>query len=60
MGAGLDVELSAVVSQLEANVPVDADAFTVKVPASTARLTLDELREAGPLRDAAPASGGER
>jgi hypothetical protein len=57
MTGGLDVELSAVVSQLEANVPLDPGAFTVKVPPSTSRLTLDELREAGPLRDAAPAGG---
>ena len=55
MAGGLDVELSAAVGQLEANVALDAGAFTVKVPPSTTRLTLDELREAGPLRDAAPA-----
>ena len=57
MASGLDVELSAAVSQLEANVPLDAAAFAVDVPAATKRLTLDELREAGPLRDASPAGG---
>ena len=57
MASGLDVELSAAVSQLEANVPLEAAAFVVDVPASTKRLTLDELREAGPLRDASPAGG---
>jgi hypothetical protein len=57
MASGLDVELSAAVSQLEANVPLEAAAFAVDVPASTKRLTLDELREAGPLRDASPAGG---
>jgi hypothetical protein len=57
MAGGLDVELSAAVSQLEANVPLEAAAFAVDVPAATKRLTLDELREAGPLRDASPAGG---
>jgi hypothetical protein len=52
--AGVDVELSAAVSQLEVNVPLEASAFTVQVPPGTQPLTLDELREAGPLRDAAP------
>lgn len=51
---GLDVELTAAVSDLEANVPIDAVAFTVAVPPSTKPLTLEELREAGPLRDASP------
>jgi hypothetical protein len=51
---GVDVELSATVSQLEVNVPVDAGAFTVTVPPGTRPLTLTELREAGPLRDSTP------
>jgi hypothetical protein len=55
--AGLDVELSAGIGQLEANVPIEASAFTVSVPAGTRPLTLDELRDAGPLRDAAAPSG---
>jgi len=55
MANGLDVELSAAVSQLEANQPIDAAAFTVQVPASAGRITVAELREAGPLRDATPA-----
>ena len=38
------------VSQIEANVDVPATAFTLDVPSNTAELTLDELREAGPLR----------
>jgi hypothetical protein len=50
--AGVDVELSASVSQLESNVPLEASAFSVIIPPGTGRLTLDELREAGPLRDA--------
>jgi hypothetical protein len=58
--SGLDVELSASVSQLEANVPVDDTAFAVTVPPGTRPLTLAELREAGPLRDAAAAPPGEK
>jgi hypothetical protein len=56
--AGVDVELSASVSQLEVNVPVDAAAFAVTIPPGTRPLTLAELRNAGPLRDATP--GGAR
>ena len=59
MTSGVDVELSAAVSQLEANVPLDAAAFAVTVPPGTKPLTLEELRDAGPLRDAA-ASGASR
>jgi|SRR5688572_26408235 len=55
--SGVDVELSAAVSQLEVNVPLDASAFAVTVPPNTKPLTIEELREAGPLRDAAPRSG---
>jgi len=45
------------VSQLEANVPLDAAAFGVTVPPGTGRLTLEELRDAGPLRDASAPRG---
>jgi hypothetical protein len=54
---GLDVELSATVGQLETNVPLEAAAFTVAVPPGTQPLTLAELREAGPLRDATATRG---
>jgi len=47
---GANVDLTATLSQLEANVEIDPKAFTVDVPASAQPLTLDELREAGPLR----------
>jgi hypothetical protein len=50
--SGVDVELSAAVGQLESNVPLDASAFSVTIPPGTGRLTLEELRDAGPLRDA--------
>jgi hypothetical protein len=47
---GLNVDLTATLSQLEANVDIDAAAFTVDVPASARALTIAELRDAGPLR----------
>jgi hypothetical protein len=46
----IGVELSAGVSQLEANMTLDSAAFTVNVPDDTLPVTLDELRDAGPLR----------
>jgi outer membrane biogenesis lipoprotein LolB len=47
---GAAVDLTAALSQVEANVDIDAKAFTVDVPPAARALTLDELREAGPLR----------
>ena len=47
---GLDVDLTATVSQLEANVDLDQAAFTVDVPVGARAMTIDELRNAGPLR----------
>ena len=44
------VDLTAGLSDLEANVDLDAAAFRVNVPADAKPLTLDELRESGPLR----------
>jgi hypothetical protein len=44
------VDVTAAVSQIETNVPIDAAAFTVEVPAGALPITLDELRDAGPLR----------
>ena len=44
------VDLTATISQLETNVDLDASAFTVNVPPGTSDITLDELRDAGPLR----------
>lgn len=44
------VDLTAQVSQFEANVDLDAAAFTVDVPRDAEALTLDELRQSGPLR----------
>lgn len=47
------VDLTATVAQLEANVDIPAAAFTVDVPPDAAPVTIDELREAGPLRELA-------
>ncbi len=43
------VDLTAAISQLEMNVDLDPAAFAVDVPASAAPITLEELRDAGPL-----------
>jgi outer membrane biogenesis lipoprotein LolB len=47
---GVNVNLTATLSQVESNVDVDPAAFTVRVPDTARSLTLDELRAAGPLR----------
>jgi outer membrane lipoprotein-sorting protein len=44
------VDLTATLSQIEANVDIEPAAFTVTVPPGARELTLDELRAAGPLR----------
>ena len=46
------VDLRTQLSQLEMNVDLEDAAFTVDVPADAQPITLDELREAGPLRGA--------
>ena len=48
-GTAQRIDLTAQVSQLEVNVDVDASAFTVNVPAAARPLSLEELRENGPL-----------
>ena len=45
------VDLTADIGQLETNVDVPDEAFGVNVPASAEPITLDELRDAGPLRN---------
>lgn len=47
---GANVDLAATLSQIESNVDLDMEAFTVRVPDTAQSLTLDELRAAGPLR----------
>jgi outer membrane lipoprotein-sorting protein len=43
--------LTLQVSQLETNVPIDGRAFQVVVPAGAQPLTLEELRQSGPLAE---------
>jgi hypothetical protein len=45
----LDVGLA--ISQVDTNVPLGAEAFTVDVKGESTLMTLDELRQSGPLRD---------
>jgi hypothetical protein len=46
------VDLTAELSEVEANIDISADAFTVRAQPDMSPLTLEELRQAGPLRDA--------
>lgn len=51
-GGGASVTaLTFEVSQLETNVPLDGRAFDVVIPADAQPLTLEELRQSGPLAD---------
>lgn len=54
-GRDREVDLTAEVSQLETNVDLDPAAFTVDIPRDATPMTLEELRDAGPLRP----SGGQ-
>lgn len=51
MRTGAVADITLRVSQLEINTAIDAKAFEVEVPADAVRLTIDELRRAGPLGD---------
>lgn len=48
--ASVDVDLTAAVSQVEANVDLDDTSFRVTVPPGAEAMSLDDLRAAGPLR----------
>jgi hypothetical protein len=48
---GVDVDLTASVSQLETNVQIEETAFKLDVPSGARELSLAELRRAGPLRN---------
>ncbi len=52
--AGPSVELTLRIAQREVNVAVDPAAFFVATPAGAAAMTLDELRQLGPLADPEP------
>jgi hypothetical protein len=45
----VNVDMTATLAQIEVNTNLTPEAFTVDVPAGTAPLSLDELRQAGPL-----------
>lgn len=49
---GFDLTLR--LSQVEINMPLDAEVFRPRIPADYAPLTLDDLRAAGPLAETAP------
>jgi hypothetical protein len=49
--AGAAFDLTLRLSQVEVNAEVPAEAFTVRIPEKAAPITLDELRQSGPLRD---------
>ena len=51
-GSGPVVDITATLSQIEANTDLSAEVFDLELPAGTTSMTLEELREAGPLRDA--------
>ena len=44
------VDLTAAISQLETNLDLEPSAFMVNIPPGAVPLTLDELRNSGPLR----------
>jgi hypothetical protein len=48
-GQALNVDMTATLSQIEVNTDLTPATFSVDIPAGTAPLSLDELREAGPL-----------
>jgi hypothetical protein len=50
-GASARFDVTLRLSQVELNVPVPGEAFRVDVPDTAVSITLDELREAGPMRD---------
>jgi hypothetical protein len=49
--SGAPFDLTLRLSQVEVNVELPGEAFTVRVPATAAPITLDELRQSGPLRN---------
>ena len=47
--SALRIDLTAAVSQVQANIDLGAEAFTVAVPPTARALSMDDLRAAGPL-----------
>ena len=52
-GVAIVTDLTLRVSQLEVNVAIDAAAFDLTVPSDASPISLDELRQQGPLAEAA-------
>jgi hypothetical protein len=50
-GRGQAFDLSLQLSQVELNAAIPPEAFTVKVPPDAIPITLEELRQSGPMRD---------
>ena len=48
---GVPVALQASLSQIETNTDIDPAAFTIEEPSGVTPISLEELRQAGPLRD---------
>lgn len=48
-GSSVEVDLTATLSQLQANTDIDPAAFTIDIPSNARPLTITELRDAGPL-----------
>ena len=46
---GESFNLTLKLSQVETNVPLDADAFRVRIPPDAQPITIEELRRSGPL-----------
>ncbi len=44
-------DLQLTLSDVEINVPIESETFRVQIPAGTSPLTIEELRDAGPLAD---------
>lgn len=57
---GSTVDMTARLSQIETNITLEEKAFTVDVPRDALPITLDELRDLGPLRGGAKASTQRR
>jgi len=46
----VNVDLTATIAQLEANVDLEPAVFSINIPTDARELTIDELRDTGPLR----------
>jgi hypothetical protein len=44
------VDLTATITQVQSNIDLDAAAFTVDAPREAESITLEQLRNVGPLR----------